>query len=1008
MSRPFRLAPPAVPERALERRGLLDRLRSRWDARITVIQAGPGFGKTTLLAAALAEAATDGVRHDVWLCCEPSDESADHLCAGLAAALGVSSVADVDALVDAVWSHAPNDVCLVLDDVHEIPVDSPGAALLQRLADDLPANAHLVLASRDAVPVRTARLAAADALVRLSERDLTFTSAELETFARTRAVDSSLLSSTGGWPALAELTASTGQELVTNYLWEEVLAQMGAERSATFARLVVVGGGDDDIASAVAGDAVRVDDVVAGLPLIARSGDGWRSPHPLWTPAVRHLVGPDETREALRNAAQCHLRAHRLGEAVDLLVEAEGWPDLLSVLRDAEMHLIAPISPGELGRWSRCLPPELRREPEALLASGLELQPDDPFGAVGLFRAAGDGFRARGDIDGEAAAIAQEALVLWWANDIDALLSLVVRLGELADAGAELARALATVGAGGAAHLAGDSTQVLSVLDEARDDLPAGWSGVVHWLRSVAHRRNGALAPARRELAAGMSLPIGGFRSTLENAELQIAWLEGDVERACRGADAQRVHHRDGGHGYLERETTLELAHRSAVLGRLTTAREMLDRAETLVPHMPSSLARTLRAIAAAAVSVGQGDEASAATVVADEVTNALDGPDGWYWRDRAAIALTYVLVPETRDLWACAPLGPAHQPALVLAVALEEARNGDLGPAAALAWPEPGVVRAHVPVRWVAEIAVVGRAAGNPPPAELARALGNQLRGAVAAVADTHPDERVRTAAAAWVAELPAIPAYRLDVRVLGPLELRRNEDVDENPALRRRRVRELLGHLVEHRRARRETAATALWPDLDDGGRNLRVTLSYLQRCLQPDRTAGDPPYFLRSDGTWLELGGDDRLTVDVWTLEDLLDDAEVADRDGVPGTALTTYEAALALWRGEPYVDVSDAPWAVAARARITPRVVRAATRAGELLLAAGRAVDAARMAERAVDTDPWHEPAYRLLIRVRLSSGDRSGALELLDACRCALAQLDLEPDPTTTDLLRAHT
>jgi ATP/maltotriose-dependent transcriptional regulator MalT len=185
-------------------------MRSRWDRRLVVVVAGPGFGKTALLVGAMARDVGGSGHRDVWLSCEPADEAADHLTAGLVGALGLTPGASLDGVMDAVWSHAPDEVCLVLDDVHEIPRRSEGAALLQRLLDDLPANAHLVLASRDAVPVRTARLAAAGQLVRISEGDLTLTPGELDAFAHARGVDPSLLASTGGWPALAELLASTG------------------------------------------------------------------------------------------------------------------------------------------------------------------------------------------------------------------------------------------------------------------------------------------------------------------------------------------------------------------------------------------------------------------------------------------------------------------------------------------------------------------------------------------------------------------------------------------------------------------------------------------------------------------------------------------------------------------------------------------------------------------------------------------------------------------------------
>jgi len=42
--------------------------------------------------------------------------------------------------------------------------------------------------------------------------------------------------------------------------------------------------------------------------------------------------------------------------------------------------------------------------------------------------------------------------------------------------------------------------------------------------------------------------------------------------------------------------------------------------------------------------------------------------------------------------------------------------------------------------------------------------------------------------------------------------------------------------------------------------------------------------------------------------WLLDDHLDAADRAERDGAPAAALDAYRAALALWRGEPFVDVA----------------------------------------------------------------------------------------------------
>ena len=104
------------------------------------------------------------------------------------------------------------------------------------------------------------------------------------------------------------------------------------------------------------------------------------------------------------------------------------------------------------------------------------------------------------------------------------------------------------------------------------------------------------------------------------------------------------------------------------------------------------------------------------------------------FWRDRGALALAHVLMPETRPRWTEEPLGPALAPGLELAEALEAVRAGDLSTVRSLRWPDAGVVRAHLPLAWVVELACAGTAAGNPPPDDLFDAVGARLRPALLA----------------------------------------------------------------------------------------------------------------------------------------------------------------------------------------------------------------------------------------------------------------------------------
>jgi DNA-binding SARP family transcriptional activator len=268
-----------------------------------------------------------------------------------------------------------------------------------------------------------------------------------------------------------------------------------------------------------------------------------------------------------------------------------------------------------------------------------------------------------------------------------------------------------------------------------------------------------------------------------------------------------------------------------------------------------------------------------------------------------------------------------------------------------------------------------------------------------------TAPSPAVARAALRLVGTLPAVPAYRVRINVLGPLEVRRDDDAVTDPVLRRQRVRELVCFLAIHRRSRREQITDELWPDLDDRGRNLRVTLNYVQRVLQPERTGSDPPYFVRANGPWLVLEGTDRLSVDAWQLDALLDDAERAEQAGDPAAALASYRDALPLWQGEPFADAPYASWAEAERTRLRVRYTVAAIRAGELELAGGDPGRARGAAHRAIEAERTAEPAYQLLARAHLAENDAAAARHAIDACVAALAELDIEPDPATVALRR---
>ena len=179
-------SPPPALQGELVRRRLLDVVGRRFQVPLTVIVAGAGFGKSTLLAQAIRANHADPRGIDAWLSCEPADCDADHLAAALVAALG--QVADrgepIERVLDAVDRLAPIDVCLVVDDVHELPPRSTAAELLGELIARLPPHGHLVLAGRTVPPTDLSGRRLAGQVVDMGIDELAFTATEVDALAR--------------------------------------------------------------------------------------------------------------------------------------------------------------------------------------------------------------------------------------------------------------------------------------------------------------------------------------------------------------------------------------------------------------------------------------------------------------------------------------------------------------------------------------------------------------------------------------------------------------------------------------------------------------------------------------------------------------------------------------------------------------------------------------------------------------------------------------------------------
>jgi LuxR family maltose regulon positive regulatory protein len=359
---------PKLRRGLVERTGLLRRMDGGAEARLTLVCAPAGFGKTTTLASWLHQGLTAG-RRVAWLSLEAADNEPAAFWTYVVTALqvpvpGVGRTALLELLAstpvptDLVLitllnelAAAPDEVWLVLDDYHLVGDREIGRGMAF-LLDHLPPNVHVVLCTRADPDLPLARWRARGELVEIRATDLRFTSEETAAYL-TDAVGQELTPEdvqvleerTEGWIAALQLAALSlrgrsdvsgfiarfagDDRYIVDYLVEEVLAHVPAAVRQFLMESAILDRLNGPLCDAVTGR----EDGSEMIQILER--------------ANLFIVALDDRREWYRyhhlfaDVLRVRVLSERPGEVPQLHQRASQWYERHDLTEDAVRHALA-------------------------------------------------------------------------------------------------------------------------------------------------------------------------------------------------------------------------------------------------------------------------------------------------------------------------------------------------------------------------------------------------------------------------------------------------------------------------------------------------------------------------------------------------------------------------------------------------------------------------------------------------------------------------------------------
>ncbi len=941
-------APPHGIPRAvgLHRERLTDRLDRLPDARLGLVVAPPGYGKTALMADWARLTGSSVAWHRV-----TREDCGERLLARIGPAWGIAGAPDAEAILEHL-SGRPGSHVLVIDDVHLLATDS-ARAVVETLVRGLPETASVLLGGRRAPDLDLLRSEVSVNPVLIGPDDLRFRSWEVESLFRDVYGEpllpdeaAALARHTGGWAAALHLfhLSTTGQPVLARrralqslagrnryargYLSQQVLVGLGPDLSEFLRRTAAF-----DVLTAARCDALlgrsdsqqTLEHLVAQQALTITDDDGatFRYHEVL----RRHLeaeleaeLGEAGLRDWYGRAATILEEQGALTEALRVRARARDWAGVRALLLRSGREIASREA-----SWTGLLPTAmLHDDPWIELAQAQRLLAD------GQLRPAAETTRGA--------------------------------LTQLDDPRAE------------------DRAREVLAVTRAWESLEC--PPTRRWHEQVAEGLR-TLRPWSR------SARQGGRSRSDALARPFLLLLNGNITGALQAQRHAAALAEDGTSTYAALGLVGCLAAR---LAGDPTSRQLADAVATQAELDDLGwFTRASRALLAAT----DEDQARGAEDLRN-VRDACDRRDD-AWGAAWATMLEGLCSAVCADRSDLAALDDAAGRMRALGAAVPAAWMAALAALVAARTDAPdGAERAADAVRAAQEVACAGAHAAAVAALGWAQRDPAQLRAARALAQDNGVTLRPW---AGWELDAPVVPRPRggvVELTLLGRFDM----IVDGHaPALLdlRPQARQLLRLLALNagRGMHREQIAELMWPQQPpaDGIHRLQVAISTLRQALGDDARGRGSGCVVERDGECYRLRLAPGSTVDVHEFEAALGRARRARHAGDARAQAAALQEALDRYEGDLLPEDGPAEWVVERRDELRARASGAASALADLLTGTDPRA-AVTAAERAVALDGYNDAAWQRLISLHEGLGDLARAERARSAYADVLRELGI--------------